>query len=31
MSLMYLGMPSLFLIKVVVIFRYNEGLSFVKS
>ena len=30
MSLMYFGMPSLFLLKVVVIFRYNEGFLFVK-
>jgi len=31
MSLMYLGMPSLSLLKIVVIFRYNEGSFFVKS
>ena len=30
MSLMYCGMPSLSLLKIVVIFRYNEGSSFVK-
>jgi len=30
MSLMYCGMPSLYLLEIVVIFRYNEGSSFVK-
>ena len=30
MSLMYCGMPSLSLLKIVVIFWYNEGSSFVK-
>lgn len=30
MSLMYCGMPSLSLLKIVAIFRYNEGSYFVK-
>ena len=30
MSLMYCGMPSLPLLRIVVIFRYNGGFSFVK-